>query len=588
MTQEKQDLIELKIHYDNLKKQQDALVKEREKLLKEQNQLLNRGLSRFFLFRFVQVITRPVFQFIKGVLGMPPNDREIQLDAIASKGDIISESLKNVESQIKAINKQQLKDRSFDTITDNDLTEYRNNVVLKETEINKIRVESQKNPSMILKEFSQIKGWDEPINKHKVLDFVLEKKDFIDKFRDAYKKGDVAFEYDGKKYTSFQDDDFRTIYSDEVDIKDIEAALSYALGQDIVFDFNSMRYVGETFECRIDGTITSVSQNGVLPEQTMVLKEYAERLSETIEKIAKEKHPNLLTGKTKDAFIISKDKFDTKHNVSNDKSDISYYQGHKDALSILVANKCFVESKIVTEFNSIKVNKKSLQPEKIMDYLFAKNNFLKEHPFIKDDGLSFNVTKDNSFAFANSIRGKYKSLDTYVGIKDIESALTYITQTPIHYDFQANTFKSSLFEVDADGNFLHSETMPSKEYKQLSKFFKEYGKTTSDLFREIARRDAPSLLFSSSQFKTDGYKETLETETETKKERYEESRRTMERQGKRVHKEELTDLQDVAPDVVPTKAEYSSKDYKNEVAGSPDLENKQKDHTTFSDEYSER
>ena len=182
MTQEKQDLIELKIHYDNLKKQQDALVKEREKLLKEQNQLLNRGLSKFFLFRFVQVITRPVFQFIKGVLGMPPNDREIQLDAIASKGDIISESLKNVESQIKAINKQQLKDRSFDTITDNDLTEYRNNVVLKETEINKIRVESQKNPSMILKEFSQIKGWDEPINKHKVLDFVLEKKDFIDKF----------------------------------------------------------------------------------------------------------------------------------------------------------------------------------------------------------------------------------------------------------------------------------------------------------------------------------------------------------------------------------------------------------------------
>lgn len=542
MTREKQNLVEEKLHYDKLRKEEQELSEKLKKNEQRQNELTNLGLSKFFLFRIMQIaLIRPFTSLIKAVFNIPPNRRELELQQLGQEYKALDERLKTVDNSIKQMNKEQSKHHSFDSISNDDLIEYRENKIAKETAINDIRIDNQNNPSLILKEFSQIKGWDEPIHKHKILDYVLEKKDFIDKFSDAYRNGDIAFEYDGKKYTSFQDDDFRTIYSDEVDIKDIEAALSYALGQEIVFDFNSMRYIGETFECTLQGE-PCCNKNDITIQQQMIIKEYAEKLSKAIETIAKDKHPDLLKHHTVEEFKKEQEKFNAKKNISKDKIDNDYYQTRKEALSVLVASKCFYNNKIVPEFTNIKGKNKPNNPYKVMDYLFAKNNFINTYHPTKSSGISFKVEKDGTFSFENGSRAKNKVLDVYISLKDIESALTYALSVPVHYDFQSRTFKSALFEVDEKGNFLHSETIPAKEYKELLKFFKQYGEKAAELFRDVAAKEAPSLLYKPSDVKTETFSEAITKETATKKEEYERSKKIMEQQGKRVHTMNLNEV----------------------------------------------
>lgn len=569
MTEQKQNIIETKMLYDSMQKEIEKLKQEQAELYKMRDRLYWEGYSNNFLFRMIQrLVIRPITFVVKNLLNLPPTERETQLNALDEKTTVLSKRMSSINKQVADISEAESVFNLFDTITKDDIEEYRENVIAREQEINSMRSDAAKHPSCIVQEFSQIKGWDDPINKHKILDFILEKNEFINKFLDEYDKGNIAFEYDGKKYTSTQNDDYRTLYSTEINIKDIEAALSFALGEDVSFDFKKMRYVTKEVEYDISGDCVSAEHVWSPNEKNeMVMKEYGERLSKMIEAIAKEKHSDIFKYKDKDGFEFQKIKFDRKTHIAEDDVFKDAYYNYKDALSVMVAHRSYIESKIATEFNAIKGTKKQKQPKEIMDYVFAKANFIKQHNPIKDAGMSFSIEKDGSYNFKNGTKEKNKVLDINVGIKDIESALTYATQVPVHYDWETRTFKSALFEVDGYGQFIASELMPAREYKELHNFFKEYGEKTTDLLIETAKRDAPSLLYKPiRRSNPNEWKEAIRYETDTlrdtlKKERLEKAKKEME--TKEVVEKQIVRIQktaDVAPDINKKPLAYTPDD----------------------------
>lgn len=472
MTDEVVNLIEDKIRYENLKAERDELLNKKAQLDKQRVQISEQSLSKFLPLRVLQIVLRPIKQLVMNLFGIKSNNpNELALSNLSEQANILDDRIKDASKEIKGIEKDKAKD--FSLISKETLEEYRTFTQERKKEVEDITYEARNNPSMILKEFSEIKGFDEPINRHKILDYAMAKMQAVKERkiqRDLGQETSIAFKYDGKEFTS-KCDGKRNVYSLDFDIKDIEMAISFAMNENVVFDFDKMSWKGETFTADIKGNINADFD----PARKAIFAEYGERLGKMVREICKEKHPSLITGKGErfSNIKITNRQYRRKdeYKGTNTKFVENEYNQTRQKLSSMLANKQFVESKVVTEYNAVKEFQK--KPDAyIVDYTIQKYLFVKNGDY-RTVGVSFEVDKKGNMMFENNFNATHKCLSTKVGIKDIEAAVSTVTKFPVHFDTRTRTFKSVAFELDSKG-IKSSDAMTTKEYKRLETFAKEY------------------------------------------------------------------------------------------------------------------
>lgn len=447
-----------KIEYNisRKKKQYDDLIKKEYEIKQQKEEVERKIKSLKEIDKHKPLLVRlfkKIFERIAEMLNIPTR-KSREMENLQRQITEAYDKLKDIRYKKCELDNGQTAFESLEDLSQEQVNEYTKKVSNRANAISELKLDKKNNPSRIVDEFKTIIQDDNPINKYKILDYVFAKKDFIDDFHEKYINNALSQNEDLENEEMVMQD----IYSDEVDIKDIESALSFILNEDVSFDWYTAHFIGENFECTVGGELIGEydTNSPMLREAVMVMKEYGEVIAQTIREIAKEKHPDLLNFTESFDFKKSYKNNDKGKNIGKGHSFKQDYKKQKEDLSKMSFCKSYFDSDICKEYYTTLNGAKDKHPEKIMDYLFAK--------------------------------------EADISVKDIEAVVSYSVQTPVHFDFSSKTFKSALWEIDAKGSFMHSEELPSKECRKLSRFFKQYGEKSVSLLFDIAKKQQPSLL----------------------------------------------------------------------------------------------
>ena len=481
----------LKSDYDKLTMEEHKLKQYKEEIERKIISLKEADRHKPLLVR----LARKLFQRVAEILNIPTK-RTIEMDNLHRKSTEAYEKRKSISAEKHELDNSQEAFETLEGVTLKQVEEYNKEVSERNQIINDLVIDKEKNPSRVVEEFNSIFEKDNSSNKFRILDYVLAKKKFIDTFHKKYNNYSTEI----KTELSNTNAQKKKIYSNEVDIKDIEAALSFVVGQKVEFNWTTGHFKGENFECTVGGEM--IGKNNLDPktskETIALMREYGETIAQTIKDIAEKKHPKLLMFMEDKDFKKSYKLYENGKNVDRSSYTKNNHQEQVSALSNATSCKCFLDSNLCTEYYGSKNDKRDNHPEKIMNYLFAKAEYSKNTNKTVN-GISYHKDGER-YIFTSGKEDKYQVFDINVNIKDIEAALSYFAEIPVHYDFSSNTFKSSLWEINSKGKFINSKTIPTKEYKKLSKFFKKYGEKTEELFKETAKREQPSLLTNNKEF----------------------------------------------------------------------------------------
>lgn len=514
-------LAEMSAEQRRLKEEQQQLAEKKKDVRYRYNLWKEKQKKKLLLTRFFEGIA----DIFKGILNLPTNSS--MKDEFENLLTDIDLRIKEIDVELFGIDVEMPKTEEKATERDNAIQEYREMQIPKINTINRIRYDANKNPSEIVKEFNQIDGATALTNRHKILDYLCVKNDLITNFHSIYLDDQLSLDSNEFAKSQLVGLD-KKVYSDDVDIKDINAAMSHILNAEVEFDFNTLQFVGKDFAFNVNGVTCDYEYSALFTKynlstnQIMYAKAFVPQAVKLIYDVCQRKHPELLNYKTeKDYFPKENDLMQGK-NVKFAKWYKGYYQTHKDALKVPKNEKCYLATKICREFESTYNKKDNIKPKEIMNYLFEKRDFLKNNDI--ENEYIVGVKKEKSHYNFQLGYNEENVLDKNISFNEVVGALSYATGVPVVYSFEKNTFKSALWEVEPDGTFISSVDMPTNEYLNVSSLFKKYGEKTVDLFKEIAEMEKSSLLYeeymTETRKPTPTYEQMIREEFKTSIEEY--------------------------------------------------------------------